>query len=121
MFGARAASTFQDTVTFKRPTNAKDPVGGLTTTYAATTPSAIPCKYEALTGSQREVGNKLIANSDYMIKIPAWYSSALIDVDGACQAVIAARSGGEIARTFNVNWVGRMEGFEIEVYVSIES
>lgn len=120
VFGVRSDRTFQDSVTFKRPTNTKDTVGGVTQSFSATT-SNVPCKCEPTSGAQREVANKLIANSNYVIKVPSYFSSALVDVDGRCQAIIAARSGGEPSRTFNVNWVERLEGIEIRIYVSIES
>lgn len=120
-FGARAGGTFQDTVTFKRPTNAKDSVGGVVSTEAATSPASIPCKYSPYTGRQFQAGEKTISETSYVIKVPSAYSSALVDVDGRCQAIIAARSGGEPARTFNVDYVSRIEGIEIQVYVSLES
>lgn len=119
-FGIRAARTYPDTVTFKRPTNVVDSVGGTTTSYAATLPADVPCKYVVYRGSQKETGNKIIADSDYMLTCPAYYGG-LVDVDAACQAVIAARTSGEPARTFVVDWVGRKEGIEIEMLVSIES
>lgn len=120
-FGARAPGTFQDTVTFNRPVNTKDAVGGVTASYGATIPASIPCKYEAYTGKQFQVGEKVISEASYVIKVPSYYSAALVDVDARCQAVIAARSGGEPARTFNVDYVSRVEGIEILVYVSLES
>lgn len=120
-FGARAGGTFQDTVTFSRPVNTKDSVGGITSVYGATTPASIPCKYEVYAGKQFQAGEKVISEASYVIKIPSYFSAALVDVDARCQAEIAARSGGEPARTFNVDYVSRIEGIEILVYVSLES
>ena len=121
-FGAHSPRTFQDTVTFKRPTNSVDMVGGITSALNATLPSAIPCKYELFRGAQKETANKIIANSDYVLKIPSYYSAQLVDVDETCQAIVAARAGigAEPARTFNIDWIGRKEGIEIEIYLSVE-
>lgn len=119
--GARVGGTLQDTVTFSRPTNIKDAVGGITSSFGATTPASIPCKYEPYTGKQFQVGEKIISETSYVIKVPAYYSAALVDVDGKCTAVIAARSGGEPARTFSVDYVHRLEGIEIQIYASLES
>lgn len=119
-FGVRANRSFQDTVTFKRPANVASSVGGYTQTLANTAPASVPCKWEPYSGKQFQVGEKIISEQSYVIKVPATFSSSLIDVDAACQAVIAARAAGEPARTFSVDYVERVEGIEIRVFCSLE-
>ncbi len=121
-FGTMSAAMYPDTVTFMRPTNSVDTVGGITTSTAATSPTSVPCRWRPLTAKELEVAVKRESEADYAIFVPAQYSSALIDVDGRCDAVIAARSGSpaEPARTFKTYGISRFEGLEIEVLASLE-
>lgn len=118
--GVMTAAQWPDSVTFNRPTNTVDTVGGITTTTAATTPASVPCRYRPLTAKELEIASKRQSEADYAIFVPAQYSSSLVDVDAKCDAVIAARSGGEPARTFKLYGVSRFEGLEIEILCSLE-
>src|SRR5687768_13162181 len=92
--GHSASRRFADTVTFKRLTQTKGTAGGnISPATVSATPSSVPCRYRPASGSERELAGKTISGAAYMIFVPAQYSSALIDVDSKCQAVIAARSG----------------------------
>lgn len=118
--GNSASRRFVDTVTFKRPSNTADAVGGVTTTLANTTPTTVPCRYRPASGSERSVGDKVISGNAYMIFVPAQYSSSLIDVDAKCQAVIASRTSGEPSRTFHIHAIERYEGVEIAILATLE-
>lgn len=118
-----ASRRFPDTVTFKRSTVTKGSAGGnLAPASANTTPASVPCRYRPAGAGERELAGKAISGTAYMIFVPAQYSSALIDVDSKCQAVIAARSGSpaEPARTLNVQTVERYEGVEIAILATLE-
>ena len=119
-YSVATAAMFPDVVTFQRPTNTVSSVGGYTSSASATSPASVPCKWEPYTGKEFQAGEKIISEGSYVIKVPAVFSSSLIDVDGACQAVVAARTGGELVRTFSVDYIERFEGIEIRVYASLE-
>ena len=119
-YGVAAAAMFPDTVTFKRATSTVDTVGGVTTSLANTTPASVPCRYRPARENERTLASRTISGNLYMIFVPAQFSSALVDVDAKCDAVIAARTSGEPARTFHVQGVGRYEGLEIRIPASIE-
>lgn len=122
-FSVMTAAMYSDVVTFKRSTVTKGTAGGnLAGAPANTTPASVPCRYRPASGSERELSGKTLSGTAYMIFVPAQYSSALIDVDSKCQAVIAARSGSpaEPARTMNVQTVERYEGIEIAVLATLE-
>lgn len=121
-YGVIASAQYPDTVTFKRPTNVKDSVGGITTTLANTSPASVPCRWRPLTAREKDIASKRESEADYAIFVPAQFSSALIDVDAKCDAVIAARSGSpaEPARTFKTSGISRFEGLEIRIDASLE-
>lgn len=118
--GRRASESFPDTVTFSRPTSAKDSSGGTTYTNANTSPANVPCRYRPSSGDEVELAGKTISGNAYTIIVPAYFSSALVDVDSKSKAVVAARSGGEVSRTFNIVSIGRVEGICIHLLATIE-
>src|SRR5688572_19975019 len=118
--GKRANEAFPDFVTFQRATRTADDSGGTLATQANTTPASVPCRYRPSSGSEIEQAGKSISGTAYTFFIPSHFSSALVDVDAKCRAVVAARSGGEPSRTFNVQWVGRVEGIVIHLLASLE-
>ena len=118
-FGVATAASYPDLVTFQRPTNTAGTDGGLKTSLANTSPASIPCRYRPATVNEKTISNERVAGALYAIFVPAQYSSSLIDVDAKCDAVIAARSGGEPARTFHTQGIMREAGLEIKVLASI--
>lgn len=120
-FGTMTAAMYTDTVTFKRSGVTKGSAGGnIIGSPTNNTPANVPCRYQPASASERELAGKAISGTAYMIYVPAQFSSALIDVDSKCQAVIAARSGGEPARTMNVQTVERFSGLEIALLATLE-
>ena len=117
-YGIAYAAMMPDTVTFNRPTNATDTVGGVTTTTAATTPANVPCRWRPMSSQERTVADSRVSGTGYVIFVPNMYSSVLIDVDAKCTATIAARSGGDAARTFETHGIARYEGLEIKIEAS---
>lgn len=119
--GMRAAEGFPDLVTFSRATPTKGSAGGnVNPSSTNNTPANVPCRYRPASGSEVELAGKPVAGSAYMIFIPAYFSAALVDVDAKSKAVIAARSGGEPARTLNIHWIGRVEGIVIHLLAALE-
>jgi hypothetical protein len=122
-YGTVAAAMYGDTVTFRRPAISKGSAGGnLAGSPTATTPASIPCRYRPASGREIQLAGKPVSGTAYMIFVPAQFSSQLVDVDGECQAVIAARGGdlGEPSRSLQVQWIGRDRGIETHVLASSE-
>ena len=113
--GVAAAAMYPDLVTFQRPTSTAGTDGGLKTSLANTSPASVPCRYRPASDRENTIANMRVTGTLYAIFVPAQYSSSLIDVDGKCDALIAARSGGEPARTLHVSGIERGSGLEIKV------
>lgn len=120
-YDARSGRGFPDTVTFSRPSSATDSVGGVTKTLSENSPEDIPCRYRPASGDEIQRSNKVLSKMAYMLFVPGRYEAELIDVDAKCSAVVAARDSGEPSRTFNIQWVGRYEGVEIQLLATLES
>lgn len=120
--GVMGEAMYPDTVTFRRPTTTKGSAGGnvMSATGNPTDPQNVPVRYYPASGSEITQAGKPISGTSYMLKVPNSYEDALIDVDSTCLAIIAARPGGEEARTLRVQWIGRKMGIEIEILASFE-
>lgn len=120
--GVMSAAQYPDTVTFRRPDTTKGSAGGnvVSATGNPTSPQDVPVRYRPVRGNEITLAGKPISGTLYMLKVPNSFSDALVDVDGTCLAIIAARPGGEQARTMQVQWIGRDRGLEVWVLASFE-
>lgn len=116
---SRSAFKYPDRCTFKRIAETKGSAGGNVRTATATS-SSVPCFLAPVPVRNAEHIVSMAAQSEaiYDITIPGTYSSALVDVDAKCQAIVAAR-GGEPQRTYNVVEVERGSLLETVVRASI--
>lgn len=120
-YGIASDAMYEDRVTFNKSAITKGTSAGNVVGAPAAIATAIPCRYRPASASEIQRAGKTIAGSAYMICVPASYEGALVQVDSECQAVVAARNGGEVSRTFNVVAPLRKQGIEIECLVKIES
>ena len=120
--GVMTEAMYPDTVTFRRPVTSKGSAGGniVSATGNPTEPQNVPVRYRPASGREITLAGKPISGTSYMLNVPNNYQDALVDVDGTCLAIIAARPGGEEARTMQVHWIGRESGLEIGILVSFE-
>ena len=120
--GVIGAEMYPDTVTFRRPVTTKGADGGniVSATGNPTEPQNVPVRYRPASGRELTLTGKQISGTAYMLNVPNSFEDALIDVDAECLAIIAARPGGEQARTLQVQWIGRHLGIEVKVLASIE-
>jgi hypothetical protein len=116
----KAFAEYPNRVTFNRPTNTVSAAGGVTASRAATSPSGVPCRYSPASGAEKSVSDKIVSGTAYMVHVPSFFSSSLVDVDARCDAVIAALPGGEPSLTLHVDWIGRHEDAEIKILASRE-
>jgi hypothetical protein len=120
-YGVMSDAMYQDRVTFKRaPASSKTAAGGNLAPAPVATTSDVPCRYRPANGREIQQAEKPIAGVAYMIFVPSTHLDDLVDVDARCVAVLAARTGGEVSRTFNVVAPLRTLGIEIEVLVGLE-
>ncbi len=120
-YSVSSAAMYEDRVTFQRSTSTKGSDGGDLAPVPVDTTAGVPCRYRPATGKESEVSGKTVSGTTYMIFVPSSFADALVDVDAKCQAVMAARDGGEVSRTFNVVAPLRYMGIEIECLVTIEA
>lgn len=120
--GVISAASYPDTVTFRRPLTTKGSAGGniVSATGNPTSPQDVPVRYRPASGREITLAGKPISGTAYMLKVPNSFEDALVDVDGTCLAIIAARPGGEQARTLQVQWIGRNMGLEVIILASFE-
>lgn len=121
--GVLAARRFPDRITFKGSsgTDTTDPGGGtIVGEPADSVPRNIPCRYRPATGREVQLAGKTISGTAYMLTIPAQFNGHLISVDATSRGVVAARTKGEPSRTFNVQWIGRVEGIVIQLMGAFE-
>ena len=120
--GVMTEASWPDTVTFRRPLTTKGSAGGnvVSATGNPTSPQNVPVRYRPARGKETTLAGKPISGTIYMLFVPNSFEEALVDVDGACLAIIAARPGGEQARTLQVHWIGREMGLEITLLCSFE-
>lgn len=120
--GTIAEQSFPDTVTFRRPLNAKDSAGGnvVDATGNPTSPQSVPCLIRPTTGRERIQAGKPISGNFYLITIPNNFDDQLVDVDSSCLAQVAARAGGEEGRAYNIHAIERFEGLTVRLFCSLE-
>lgn len=119
--GTIGQAMYPDSVTFRRPVSIKGPDMGnlVVATGNPTNPQNIPVRYRIASGEESQRAEQTVSTTAYMLMIPNQFKNALVDVDGSCLAIIAARDGGEEAKTLNVLWIGRIVGIEIAVLASL--
>lgn len=117
-----AEAMYEDRVTFNISSITKSSSGGNIVGSPSPVASSIPCRPpRPASGKEIQSAGKTIAGTAYVIAVPAMYQDELVEVDSECTAVVAARNGGEVSRTFNVVAPLRKSGIEIEVLATIES
>lgn len=120
-FSTIAEASFPDIITIKKSGPVRSAMGGHKTGAPATQePAKIPCRYKPANGYQKTLAEKPISGTAYMFTIPGKFREQLVSVDSACQLDLAARKGGERARTMQIAWIGRLHGTKIQLMASIE-
>lgn len=120
--GVIAEQAWPDTVTFRRPTVTKSASGGniLDATGNPTSPQSIPCLVRPARGKEIQLASKTVSGSLYTLLIPNAFDEQLVDVDGTCLAQVAARTGGEEGRAYQIHYIDRSYGVCIRIVGSIE-
>lgn len=115
------AASWPYRVTFSRTSTTTGTAGGqIVGSVTNATPASVPCRYRPSNGKEIQLAGKTVAGVLYSIFVPNSYNDSLIDVDAGCKAAIAATTGGEPARTFNVVAPLREMGLQIIVLATIE-
>lgn len=116
---SRRPHKYPDLCTFKRITETKGGAGGNIKTATITTAN-VPCfvRPVPVRNAENIVASAAQSGAIYDIIFPGALSGVLVDVDGKCQAIIAA-NGVEPARTLNVIEVERGSGLEVTVRASV--
>lgn len=121
--GVLSARRFPDRITFKSSSTSDttDPGGGnIVGDPADSIPRNIPCRYRPASGREVQLAAKVLSGTAYVLTVPAQFKGHLVGVDATSQGVVAARPSGEPARTFNVVWIGRVEGIVIQLLGTFE-